>query len=70
MREPGLGHHRVFAGSQKRFDLQVLLDPLEKQLDLPAGLVDAGNRGHRQLEVVGQKDQNLFLLLVVKLDSS
>ena len=45
--DPDLAHHRVFAGSQKRFDLQVLLDPLEKQFDLPAGFINPGNRGRR-----------------------
>ena len=29
---PDLNHHGIFAGAQKRFDLEVLLDPFKKQL--------------------------------------
>ena len=31
-----LDAHRILAGAEKALDLQVLLDPLEEQLDLPA----------------------------------
>ena len=53
---PYLGHYRVFAGPEEGLDLQVLLEPLEKQLHLPAGFVDIGNRFRGKFEVVGQKD--------------
>jgi hypothetical protein len=33
-----LCHHGVFAGAKKGSDLQILLDPLKKQLDLPRSL--------------------------------
>ena len=33
-----------FNSAHKRLDLQMLFDAFEKQLDLPAGLVDVGNR--------------------------
>lgn len=37
---PHLGSHRVGRGADEGFDLQVLLEGLEAQLDLPAILVD------------------------------
>ena len=33
-----LGAHGVFAAAEKAADLEVLLEPLEQQLDLPARL--------------------------------
>ncbi|MDK2857646.1 MAG: Peroxide stress protein YaaA [Verrucomicrobiota bacterium] len=33
---PDLRHDRILRGTEKRFDLQVLLDPLEEACDLPA----------------------------------
>ena len=35
-----LDAHRILAGAEEVPDLQVLLDPLEEQLDLPAPLVE------------------------------
>jgi len=35
-----LGFHRVFGRAEKPLDAQMLLDPLEKQFDLPTLLVD------------------------------
>lgn len=64
-RHPYLSQHRVFACSQKRFDFQVLFDPLEKQFDLPARLVDSRYSRCRQLEVVGKKCQRLVLFFIV-----
>lgn len=45
---PDLRLHRVLAGAQKALGAQVLLDPLEEQVDLPlvlysAAIVRAGN---------------------------
>jgi len=40
---PNLNLKGVFSGSDEGFDLQVLLDRLEKYLDLPAILVDFGD---------------------------
>lgn len=56
---PDLCLHRVLAGTQKAFDAQMLLDPHEEQLQLPAALVKSGNRQGRQRSVVGQEDQRL-----------
>jgi len=47
----------VLAGPIERFDKQMLLDPLEEQLDLPSGLVELANGQRRERQVVGQQDQ-------------
>ena len=52
---PDLRLHGVLAGTQKCLDTQVLLDPFEEQLDLPALTVQVGNELRLQGEVVGQK---------------
>ena len=56
-RDPDTGLHCVLAGAEERFDAQVLFDPLEEQFDLPAGLVQPGDRERRDREVVGQEDE-------------
>ena len=38
-------------------DAQVLLDPLEEQLDLPAALVERSDCQRRQSHVIGQEDE-------------
>src|ERR1700757_3446403 len=54
-RDPHLNSYRVVARSVKGFDMQVLFDPFEKQLDLPSTFVKFCNRQRRQREVVGQE---------------
>ncbi len=56
---PDLGLDRVLRGAEETLDAKMLLDPLEKQLHLPAALVERahGERGQRQM--VGQKHQPL-----------
>ncbi len=54
-RNPDLRLHGVFAGAQKLLDAQVLLDPFEEQLDLPALTVQVCNELWLQGKVVGQK---------------
>ena len=49
-----LRFHRILAVADETFDTQMLLDPLEEQLDLPAVFVQRGNRQCRQARVVGQ----------------
>ena len=56
---PDLGLDRVFGGAEERLDAQVLLDPLEKQLHLPAALVQLRNGEGRKDEMVGEEDQPL-----------
>ena len=43
-RHPQLRQNRVLRPADEAFHLQMLLDPLEKQLDLPPRLVQVGNR--------------------------
>jgi len=54
---PNLNAERIFARSHKGLDLEVLLDGLEEHLDFPAVLVDRGDGGGTELQVVGQEDQ-------------
>ena len=54
---PYLRLHRVLAGAKEPLDAQVLLDPFEEQLHLPALAVQVGNQFGLQSEVVGQKHQ-------------
>ena len=55
--DPDLGLHCVFAQAVEGFDAKVLLDPLEEELDLPAGFVDLRDHDGVDLEVVGDEDQ-------------
>ena len=69
-RDPDLRLDGVLAGPEERFDAQVLLDPLEEQLDVPAALVERGDGGGREPEMVGQKDEDLAGFQVAEADSS
>ena len=53
---PDLRLYRVDAGSDEGFDAQVLLDPLEEQLDLPATLVKQRHLQRVKLKLIGQED--------------
>ena len=52
---PDLRLHRVLAGAQKALDAQMLLDPFEEQLDLPAALVQRGDGQRRQAVLLVRK---------------
>ena len=54
-RDPDLRLDRVLFGAIKRLDAQVLLNPFEKQFDLPALAVQICNQLEFEGEVVGQK---------------
>ncbi len=56
---PDLGLHSFFGCAEKVLYAQVLLDPFEEELDLPAVFVQGCDGGGRQTGVVGQKDQSL-----------
>ncbi len=58
-RDPDLCLHRALAGAAEGLEPEVLLDPLEEQLDLPARLVDLRYHDGVELEVVGEEDQRL-----------
>ena len=61
-RGPHLNLERIGRSADKGFDLQVLLEGLEEQLDLPALLVNGSDGGGAKLEMIGQKDQGLVCL--------
>jgi hypothetical protein len=56
-RRQDLDAYRVLAATQEGFDLQMLLDPLEEQLDPPACLVALGNHQRRARQIVGRQHQ-------------
>ena len=66
---PDLRLHRVLARSQETLDTQVLLDPFEEQLHLPATLVQRGYGQRWQTRIVGQKHQRLARLGVFVSDT-
>jgi hypothetical protein len=53
---PDLDQHGILGGSVKGLNFQVLLDPLEKEFDLPAAAVEFGHLQGRQVQAVGKKD--------------
>lgn len=63
-RNPDLRLDRVLGGSVKRFDPQMLFDPLEEQLDLPALAIQLRNQLGFEREVVGQKRDSLACLVL------
>lgn len=50
--------------SEEGLNVQVLLDPFEKQLDLPTGFIKLGNSYTGQFKVVGQEYQGFTSFLV------
>ncbi len=69
-RRPYLGSDRVRGGTDEGLDLQVLLDGLEEQLDLPAILVDCGNGAGAQAVMIGDEDQRVARILADCLDTA
>ena len=61
-RSPYLRLDRVFGCSKERFDTQMLFDPFEEQLDLPALFVKCANSQRRKRHVVRQELQCLARL--------
>src|ERR1019366_8394921 len=56
--------------SEEDLDPQMLLDPFEKELDLPAAAVRFGDRKRGQDEVVGQEDEGLGGFGILKADAA
>jgi len=67
---PNLRLDRVLAGAHESLDLEVLLDRLEKQLDLPAEAVDPPDGGRGERALVGEKHDLPFILRVPDADAS
>ncbi len=55
-RDPDLCEDGVARGAEAAPDREILLEPFEEQLDLPALLVDVGDDVGRQMEDVGEED--------------
>jgi len=64
-RDPDLRLDRVLVGAIKRLDAQVLLDPFEKQLDLPALSIQVRYQLRFECEVVGQ-ERDAFATVVLE----
>ena len=63
-RNPDLRLDRVPGGSVKRLDPQMLFDPLEEQLDLPALAIQLRHQLGFEREVVRQKRDSLACLVL------
>lgn len=50
---------RVLGGAEENFDTQMLLDPFEKQFDLPAASIEIGDGQCWQRKIVGKEHQVL-----------
>ena len=61
--------HGVLGGAVKRLDAQILFDPFEEQLDLPAATIKLRDGQRRQVEIVGQEDQVLVVFGIVEFDT-
>ena len=65
---PDLRSYRVLRRPVKRLDPQVLFDPAEEQFDVPAELVEFGDRQRGLKEVVRQEGQVAVVFSIVKTD--
>src|SRR5260221_9043855 len=68
-RDPDLSLDRVLGSAEERLDSEMLLDPLEEELHLPAAFVERTNRGWRKLEVVRHEDQCLARFWILEADA-
>lgn len=66
---PNLRLDRVLAGAHEGLDLEVLLDCLEKELDLPTVPVDAADGGRGECPLVGEQDDLPLVLRVPDADT-
>jgi len=67
---PNLYPDGIRAGSNKGLDLEVLLQMLEEDLNLPTIFVDGRDRAGSELKVVRQEDVDLSCFRVLHLDPS
>src|SRR6266705_3046226 len=68
--DPDLRLNAILGSSEEGFDPQMLLDPFEKELDLPAAAVQFGDRKRGQDKVVGQEDEGLGGFGILKTDAA
>ena len=67
---PDLRHHSLFACSEKTFDLQILLDPLKKEFDLPALFIDSGNARCRKFEVICNEVVIFIIFFIIEFNKT
>src|ERR1700733_3829571 len=60
--DPDLRLDRVGRKTKEPLEAQVLLDPFEEQLHLPAAAIQPSNGQGRQLKIVGQENQALAVV--------
>ena len=65
-----MGFDGILRGAEERFDTQVLFNPFEEQLDLPAIAVEFGDGVCGQGKVVGEEIERLVCVRVVVFDAS
>ena len=53
---------RVLGSAKEEFDTKMLLDPFEKQLDLPPASIEFGDGDRGQEKIVGQENQSFASL--------
>ena len=64
-RDPDLCLHRIGARPIVMLDAQMAVDPTDEQLDTPSQSVVCGHRQRGDTQVVGQKNEVPFFLLIV-----
>ena len=57
---------RVFASTPEFLDLEVLLQPLKEQFNLPTILIKVGNLQGRQFHCIGQEHKLSLLLIIIE----
>src|ERR1044072_6661311 len=62
---PDLSLDGILRCPEEALDAQMLFDPFEEQLDLPAALEERTDTQGRDAEVIGEKDVGLFALQIV-----
>jgi len=67
---PNLCLDRVSRRADEGLDLQVLLERLEEQFDLPAIFVDRGNGAGPQAVMIGEEDEDATRILAHSLDAT
>src|SRR5713226_6742456 len=68
--DPDLRLNAILGSPVEGFDPQMLLDPFEKEFDLPAAAVQFGDRKRGQDEIVGQEDEGLGGFGILEADAA
>ena len=64
--DPDLRLDRVQRVAEEMFDRQILLDPFEKGFDLSAFAINFGDGERRQIEAIGEEDEEFAGFRVAK----